>query len=376
MAALAVVVTWLHLEFADELGTLRLDAGAADTPRRIEVSFVRELLPSAPAPVVAAPPRRAPPAAAPAASAPEAAAEPLPEPPPEAPPEAPPVLAQAEPPAAGASAATAPPESVATAPEAAPVPPNADVATPAAVPFEWPPSTRLSYTLNGNYRGPIEGSAKVEWLRSGLRYQVHLDVIVGPTFAPLMSRRMSSDGELGAAGLQPLRYDEETKIAWGTPRRATIRFEPERIMLQGERSVERPAGVQDTASQFVQMSWLFTMNPERLQPGHTVEMPLALPRRVGRWTYDVVGEEPLHTPFGTVVAVKLKPRLDSVRLGELSIETWFAPTLQYLPVRIVIRQDADTYVDLLIERLPQQADRLPPTSSPTPGPAQPPSRER
>ena len=32
-----------------------------------------------------------------------------------------------------------------------------------------------------------------------------------------------------------------------------------------------------------------------------------------------------------------------------------APTLQYLPVRIVIRQDAETYVDLLVDRLPQQA---------------------
>jgi hypothetical protein len=34
---------------------------------------------------------------------------------------------------------------------------------------------------------------------------------------------------------------------------------------------------------------------------------------------------------------------------------WVAPSLQYLPVRIVIRQDAETFVDLLLERLPQQA---------------------
>ena len=30
---------------------------------------------------------------------------------------------------------------------------------------------------------------------------------------------------------------------------------------------------------------------------------------------------------------------------------WLAPTLQYLPVRIVIRQDADTFVDLLLSSL-------------------------
>jgi hypothetical protein len=34
---------------------------------------------------------------------------------------------------------------------------------------------------------------------------------------------------------------------------------------------------------------------------------------------------------------------------------WIAPTLQYLPVRIRIQQEADVFVDLLLERLPQQA---------------------
>jgi hypothetical protein len=46
---------------------------------------------------------------------------------------------------------------------------------------------------------------------------------------------------------------------------------------------------------------------------------------------------------------------------------WFAPSLQYLPVRILIRQDAQTYVDLLIDRLPEQAADLPaPPASPPP----------
>ena len=51
----------------------------------------------------------------------------------------------------------------------------------------------------------------------------------------------------------------------------------------------------------------------------------------------------------------MQPRAELVRPGELAVEAWFAPTLQYLPVRISIRQDAETFIDLLIERLPQQA---------------------
>jgi hypothetical protein len=34
---------------------------------------------------------------------------------------------------------------------------------------------------------------------------------------------------------------------------------------------------------------------------------------------------------------------------------WFAPGLQYLPVRILVQQDADTFIDLQLQRAPQQA---------------------
>jgi hypothetical protein len=88
-----------------------------------------------------------------------------------------------------------------------------------------------------------------------------------------------------------------------------------------------------------------------------VELPLALPRRVDRWIYEVVAEERLSTPVGTLDTFHLKPRrADDRPRGELSAEVWFAPTLQYLPVRIRIRQDADTFVDLMMDAAPLQAD--------------------
>ena len=227
-------------------------------------------------------------------------------------------------------------------------PPAAGRAGPA---FEWPPSTRLSYTLSGSYRGPVQGRARVEWVRSGPRYQVHLEVEV----APLLSRRMSSDGLLGEQGLQPQRYEEETRALFGSARRRLVLFEPGRVRLPGQEPVAAPSGVQDTASQFVQLTWLFTTQPQRLRAGESVEMPLALPRRVGRWVYDVVREDVLDTPVGRLPAWYLRPRPDSPGRNELAVEVWIAPTLQYLPVRIRIQQEADIFVDLLLERLPQQA---------------------
>jgi hypothetical protein len=209
--------------------------------------------------------------------------------------------------------------------------------------------------LVGDYRGPVQGKARVEWLRSGNRYQVHLDVRVGADFAPLLSRRMSSDGLLTEDGLKPQRYDEETRVLLREVRRQTILFEPERIVLP-RGGVQPPvAGVQDTASQFVQLTWMFTLQPQLLRPGQTVEVPLALARRVDRWVYDVVGEEVLDLPVGPIKAWYLKPRLQSKTNSDLSVETWFAPSLQYLPVRIRIRQDEASFIDLMLERLPQQA---------------------
>jgi hypothetical protein len=213
----------------------------------------------------------------------------------------------------------------------------------------------VRYRLSGNYRGELHGTAQVEWVRIGMRYEVHLDVTVGLPFAPLMTRHMSSQGRLTAAGLVPQRYDEDSKLAFHDRHRATILFEPGSVLLPHGRRAESRAGVQDAASQFVQMTWWFTLHPELLSPGGAVTVPLALPRHVDDWVYDVVGPETLYTPFGAVEAVHLAPRRVARAGGDLTAEIWFAPTLAYLPARIRIRQDADTFIDMVIEHKPALA---------------------
>ena len=350
---LVVVVSLAHWWLAQLLPAVRIGDGSAERmPKRIEVAFVRELKPAAPpaaAPVVVARPARARPKAAakpaPAASAASAASEaavadatePLPQP----------AVAEAAPQADAVpeTAATPAPDAVAQAASAA--------SAPAA--FEWPPSTRLSYKLSGNYHGEVVGAAQVEWVRVGSRYQVHLDVWIGSQAAPLVGRRMTSDGELGEQGLVPRRYDEETRALFRELRRRTIVFDGERVLLPNGKQLQRVPGMQDAASQFVQMTWLFTTQPQRLQVGQRVELPLALPTNVDRWSYEVVEEVALATPFGLVPTFHVRPRRELRSNRELVADAWFAPTLQYLPVRLRIRQDEATYIDLMIDRLPQQA---------------------
>ena len=394
--ALAAAVVGLHLLLTSHLLENRVAWGSGNKPPpRIDVTFVQELKATEPPPLAAPAPAAAAEKRLPAVAAQPRAAASAPDadtPAPTAPaldkalaaaPSAPgpePLPSVAEPAAAASAevAAQLAPPTVVAVPVAVPVPvpvpdlPAAAAASihppvlaPAAAPavapaaaaasataFDWPPSTRLSYALTGDYRGPVNGSATVEWLRQGNRYQVHLATSVGP----VLSRHITSEGELTAQGLAPQRFDGEQKVLFRASQRWQLRFGPERVVLRGGQEVPTMAGVQDEASQFVQLTWLFTTQPERLKVGRSIELPLAISRKLERWTYDVVAEETLRFPFGAVATFHIKPRREA-QSGDLTPEIWIAPSLQYLPVRILIRDGKSHWIDLSLEKPPLQAAR-------------------
>ncbi|MEO5881228.1 MAG: DUF3108 domain-containing protein [Caldimonas sp.] len=351
--ALVLAVIWVHgwltARIAERMA--EIDA-AARMPARIEVAYVRTLELEAPKPLAVADPPRPPPRPRaprvarriePAASAPTVIDEPPPE---------------------RVAAAVALPEAEAPASAAVePAPVVADAAPPASAAsaasavegFVWPRATRVSYLLTGNWRGELNGRAEVEWIKIDDRYQVNVDMFAGPQFAPILSRRMTSEGRIVEGGLAPDRYDEDTKVMMRDNRRVSVVFAADSVTLGNGQQRERLPGVQDTASQFIQFTWMFGSHPERLRVGNTFEFPVALPRSMNKWIYDVVEEEVLWTPIGPLGTFHLKPRREVRRPGEWLVEMWFAPELRFLPVRIRIEQDTGTYVDLLIARKPEIA---------------------
>lgn len=352
LTLLTLLVLALHLLVTQWAGASLQGLGTTKAIERMEAAFVRELRPAA------APP--APAAAAAVAPRPvrvaEGAASAVPPPPaePASAPEPPPA-----PVAPVAAVAAAEPASTAPATEALAAAAAAAAASAAGdlleiEGFRWPPSTKLSYTLTGWVRGEVHGSAQVAWLREGSRYQVQLDVVLGPRIAPLVQRHMTSDGEITANGLVPQRYEENTETVFGKPRRHQMVFGPDQVQMTNGNWQPKLPGVQDTASQFVQLTWLISSQPQRLVPGGNIEMALALPRRQDRWNFEVIGLETLDTPVGAIDAWHMRPRREGDS-SVLAVEPWLAPSLQYLPVRIVIRQDQENFIDLLLEKLPQQA---------------------
>lgn len=210
----------------------------------------------------------------------------------------------------------------------------------------WPVDTRLNYRLGGQFRGgPLFGDARVQWQREGDKYQVRLDVKI-QVFG---TQVLTSQGEVTPEGLIPRAYEE---LRPG--KRRTAQIGDEVVILDNGRTLPRPPGVQDTASQFVELSQRFATGRDVLAVGRTVTLWLARPGGVDQWIYDIVETEKLRTPMGPVEAFHLKPRPIPNARGDVTAEMWFAPSLQYLPVRIKVLKGADDYLDLVVDHIEQR----------------------
>ncbi len=218
----------------------------------------------------------------------------------------------------------------------------------------WPLSTRLRYKVGGYYRGELHGNAQVQWLREAQRYQTSIDVDVGP----LRVIHMLSQGTVVADGLLPQAYQE--KRVGGKLR--VSRIGEQAVTLDNGSTVPRPAGVQDTASQFAELTYRFATGAQRLAVGEVIRYPLARPGGVNEWVFDVVAQDTLNTEqWGAVPAFHLKPRPLANPRGNIYAEVWFAPGLQYLPARIRITE-GETVLDLWVASIEQSAPAPQPSS--------------
>jgi hypothetical protein len=248
--------------------------------------------------------------------------------------------------APAAEAAIAPEAGASQAAPAAPAAPALSAAESAPL-DSWPADTRLNYRLGGQFRsGELHGRARVQWQRQGSRYETRVDIDI----TLLASMMLTSQGEVAVHGLLPRAYEERRRSG---PR--GLRLGDDTITLANGRAVPRPEGVQDTASQFVELSHRFATGQAVLEVGRTVSFWMARPGAVDLWTYDVVGREVLQTPrLGAVEAFHLKPRPIANPRGNITAEMWFAPSLQYLPVRIRVNMGEATYVDLMVDQIEQR----------------------
>mgnify|MGYP003479870290 CR=1 FL=1 len=354
LAALTLVSFALHFVVTDQVGRSLPTAGdkQQETIKRMEAAYVKEVKLSAP-PVGMVPPvpalaavkagkakKRLVKPAEDAASAPEDEAA-----------------------TAADSASSNPAPAVAQAPSApiqtaqAPAPAaSKSQEPPKGPPFEWPKATKVSFRLEGYFRGKLTGSASVEWLRQGSKYQVFLDTTVGGIF----TQQATSEGEITPDGLYPTRNETKGRRFFTDIPVRTITLDPEEITFPNGDKAPRPPEVQDLISNIIQMSYRFTMDPELLTPGKSIKATIATAKKLEELIFDVVKEDVIDSPMGRLTAIHVKPR----RVVETGtplppVEIWFAPNLQYLPVRIYAEKtdgprDKQFNLNMQMERPPQQ----------------------
>ncbi|WP_427913798.1 DUF3108 domain-containing protein [Ramlibacter sp. MMS24-I3-19] len=347
LALVAVVITG-HLAVLHWASGLRIATGTLKTMK--PPMYTRVLTPKEPvqvqAPVAVVPPKPRPRPAARIAKKPSTPPAPAPGVAQETPAAEPPQ------PAASDAVAAVAPEAAASAAQPAASEPAQAASSAASAPVtasagdSWPADTRLRYALSGSFRGgPLYGSGRVLWQRQDTRYQARVEVEI----TPFASFSMTSQGVVDATTLLPSAYEEMRN---GKPR--LLRIGEREVTLDNAKVVPRPDGVQDTASQFVELSHRFATGRERLEVGRSVTFWMARPGAIDVWTYDIVEREVLATKLGAVEAFHLRPRPLASPHGNIYMDMWFAPTLQYLPVRVRVSMGDEAVVDLLVEGIDQR----------------------
>ena len=201
-----------------------------------------------------------------------------------------------------------------------------------------PPSVELSYQMTGSAGGlSYQASAQLDWTNAGSRYDSRISV----SAFLLGSRSVDSRGEIGPAGLAPLRFADTSR-----KRELATHFEADKKRITFSSNAP-PAvwipGAQDRLSVFMQLSGMLAGNPAAFPLGATISVYTAGPRSAEIWSFVVEAEELLQLPLGELAAIKLTSQLRNDY--DRRLEIWYAPALGYLPARFRYTQVNQDFID-------------------------------
>jgi len=242
--------------------------------------------------------------------------------------------------ASPASDSTTPPAGITatTTEPVAPTPVEAPPSLPgASTALTIPGSVRLKYAMTGRSKNmDYSAFAQLDWLQDGQTYDAKM--VVSALF--LGSRSMTSSGRITADGLAPTRFLDKSR----SERAAHFEADKGKISFSAN-TPDAPwlRGAQDRLSVFLQLGSLLAGAPASYPVGSSVSLYTAGPREADTWTFTVESEETLKLPAGEAATLKLtrKPQRDY----DQTVEIWFAPSMDYLPVRSRITQQNGDFVD-------------------------------
>ena len=207
------------------------------------------------------------------------------------------------------------------------------------VKFSVPPSGELQYDTFFN--GVRNQPGTIHWSSDGQRYEMVVSVplpFVG-TFS------WTSKGRVDAFGLAPDQYIEKRGHR---PEDVTIfnRTDKQIVFTRTPNSLALPDGAQDRFSMVMQLASLVRGNPEAYRPGVTREFYVADNDSGETWPITTIGDETVGTDHGYVTARHFM-RLPRREGDRRRIDVWLAPSLGWLPVRLLQTEPNGTQFELV-----------------------------
>ncbi|HTH62395.1 MAG TPA: DUF3108 domain-containing protein [Paraburkholderia sp.] len=255
---------------------------------------------------------------------------------------------------AAAEPASAPAAEPASSPAAASAPVGAQAAQasgsgdhPSAQPgpashgtkFSVPPSADLSYDTF--YNGVRNQPGTIHWASDGQHYEM----IVSVPLPFIGTFSWASRGHVDAFGLAPDQYAE--KRGHRPEDVTTFNHDSKQIAFtRTPNALPLPDGAQDRFSMVMQLASLVRGDPDTYKPGVTREFFVADNDSGETWPITTIGDESVGTDHGYVSARHFMrlPRHDGDRRR---IDVWLAPSLGWLPVRLVQTEPNGTQFELV-----------------------------
>ncbi len=216
---------------------------------------------------------------------------------------------------------------------------GASSATSAGVRFSVPPSGNLRY--NTFYNGVENAPGTIHWASEGDGYEMVVSVplpFVG-TFS------YESRGRIDAFGLAPERYVEKRGRR---PEDVTTfdRTAGRIAFTRTSTTLALPNGAQDRFSMVMQLASLVRADPDAYKRGVTRAFYVADDDSGELWPIETIGDESIRTAEGFLEARHFM-RLQRHEGDRRRIDVWLAPSLGWLPARIVQTEPNGTQFELV-----------------------------
>jgi hypothetical protein len=207
------------------------------------------------------------------------------------------------------------------------------------VKFSVPPSGELQYdTFYNGVRNPI---GTIHWTSNAESYEMVVSVPV-PFVGPFV---YSSHGRIDAFGLAPDQYVEKRGHR---PEDIAIfnRNDKKIAFTRTPSTLPLPDGAQDRFSMVMQLASLVRGDPDAYKPGVTRQFFVVDNNSGENWPVETIGDETIRTTEGYLQARHFKrlPRHDG---DARHIDVWLAPSLGWLPARIVQTEPNGTQFELM-----------------------------